>query len=116
MDVQEVRKLDAYLKKLFGNARIRVVPRPKKEDSAEVYIGEEFIGVLFVDDEDDERSYNFQMAILGTRPGIVAPSRLLLADAVAPPGGRSWRRHCANRSASRAESAASRWRHRARAR
>ncbi len=66
MDVQEVRKLDTYLKKLFGNARIRVVPRPKKEDSAEVYVGEEFIGVLFVDDEDAERSYNFQMAILGT--------------------------------------------------
>jgi hypothetical protein len=65
VDAQEVRKLDAYLKKLFGNARIRVVPRPKKEDSAEVYVGEEFIGVLFVDDEDDERSYNFQMAILG---------------------------------------------------
>ena len=64
VDVQEVRKLDAYLKKLFGNVRIRVVPRPKKEDSAEVYVGDEFIGVLFVDDEDDERSYNFQMAIL----------------------------------------------------
>ena len=66
MDVQEVRKLDAYLKRLFNNPRIRVVPRPKKEDSAEVYVGEEFIGVLFVDDEDEERSYNFQMAILGT--------------------------------------------------
>ena len=64
MDVQEVRKLDAYLKKLFGNARIRVVPRPKKEDSAEVYVGDEFIGVLFLDDEDDDRSYQFQMAIL----------------------------------------------------
>ena len=66
MDVQDVRKLDTYLKKLFGNARIRVVPRPKKDDSAEVYIGEEFIGVMFVDDEDDERSFNFQMAILAT--------------------------------------------------
>jgi len=66
VDVQEVRKLDAYLKKLFGNARIRVVPRPKKEDSAEVYVGEEFIGVLFVDDEDGDLSYNFQMAILAT--------------------------------------------------
>jgi Protein of unknown function (DUF3126) len=65
VDVQEVKKLDAYLKKLFGNPRIRVVPRPKKDDSAEVYVGEEFIGVLFVDDEDQERSYNFQMAILG---------------------------------------------------
>ena len=66
MDVQEIRKLETYLRQLFGNARIRVVPRPRKEDSAEVYIGEEFIGVLFVDDEDDDRSYNFQMAILGT--------------------------------------------------
>jgi hypothetical protein len=66
VDVQEVKKLDAYLKKLFANPRIRVVPRPKKDDSAEVYVGEEFIGVLFVDDEDDERSYNFQMAILST--------------------------------------------------
>ena len=64
VDVQEVRKLDAYLKRLFGNQKIRVVPRPKKDDSAEVYIGEEFIGVLFVDDEDDDRSFQFQMAIL----------------------------------------------------
>ena len=66
MDVTEVRKLDAYLKRLFGNPKIRVVSRPKKDDSAEVYIGEEFIGVLFVDDEDDDRSYQFQMAILET--------------------------------------------------
>jgi hypothetical protein len=66
VDVQEVRKLDAYLKRLFGNNKIRVVPRPKKDDSAEVYIGEEFIGVLFIDDEDDERSYQLQIAILET--------------------------------------------------
>jgi hypothetical protein len=66
VDVQEIRKLETYMRGLFGNARLRVVPRPKKDDSAEVYIGEEFIGVLFVDDEDDERSYNFSMAILAT--------------------------------------------------
>jgi hypothetical protein len=66
VDVQEIKKLDAYLKRLFNNPRIRVVPRPKKDDSAEVYIGEEFIGVLFVDDEDDDKSYSFQMAILET--------------------------------------------------
>jgi uncharacterized protein DUF3126 len=66
VDVQEIRKLDTYLKKLFDNPKIRVVPRPKKDDSAEVYIGEEFIGVLFLDDEDDDKSYNFQMAILET--------------------------------------------------
>lgn len=66
MDVQEIKKIDVYLKRLFNNPHIRVVPRPKKDDSAEVYIGEEFIGVLFVDDEDDDKSYNFQMAILET--------------------------------------------------
>jgi hypothetical protein len=66
VDVQEIRKLENYLRRQFANASIRVVPRPKKEDSAEVYIGEEFVGVLFVDDEDEDRSYNFQMAILGT--------------------------------------------------
>ena len=65
MDVKEVRKLDTYLNRVFGNPKIRVVPRPKKDDSAEVYIGDEYIGVLFVDDEDGERSYNFNMAILG---------------------------------------------------
>jgi hypothetical protein len=66
VDVQEIKKLDSYLKRLFDNPKIRVVPRPKKDDSAEVYMGEEFIGVLFVDDEDDDKSYNFQMAILET--------------------------------------------------
>jgi hypothetical protein len=64
VDVLEIRKLESYMRRLFGNARIRVVPRPKKEDSAEVYIGDEFIGVMFLDDEDDDKSYNFQMAIL----------------------------------------------------
>jgi hypothetical protein len=65
VDVKEIRKLENYLRRLFGNTKLRVVPRPKKDDSAEVYIDEEFIGVMFVDDEEDERSYNFQMAILG---------------------------------------------------
>ena len=69
MDVQEIRKLDAYLKKLFGNASIRVVP--KKEDSAEIFIGEDDAGELTVDDEEGERSYNFRMVIqLGQDPSI----------------------------------------------
>ena len=63
MDVQEVRKLDAYLKRLFGNSRIRVVP--KEGDSANVFVGEERVGALVLDedDDDDDRSYNFEMKI-----------------------------------------------------
>ena len=64
MDVQEIRKLEAYIKRLFGNAKLRVVPRPKKDDSAEVYIGDEFIGVLHRDDEDGEVSYALHITIL----------------------------------------------------
>ena len=69
MDVQEVKKLDAYLKKLFGNAAIRVVP--KSADAAEIFIGEDDAGELTVDDEEGERSYNFRMVImLGQDPSI----------------------------------------------
>lgn len=57
-------KIERHLRRTFANHSIRVVGRPKKTDSAEVYVGEEFIGVLFLDDEDEDRSYNFTMAIL----------------------------------------------------
>jgi hypothetical protein len=61
VDVVEVKKLDAYLSKLFGNPNIRVVP--KKGDVAEVFIGEDDLGELTVDDEDGDRSFNFRMVI-----------------------------------------------------
>ena len=64
MDKSELAKVERYLRRTFSNHSIRVVARPKKEDSAEVYIGEEFVGVLFLDDEEGDRSYNFSMAIL----------------------------------------------------
>jgi len=61
VDVQEIKKLDSYLKGLFGNPRIRVVPKTAK--SADVHVGEERVGGLVVDDEDGERSYNFEIKI-----------------------------------------------------
>lgn len=64
MNKPELAKLETYMRRTFANAAIRVVARPRKDDSAEVYIGEEFVGVIFVDDEDGDRSYNFSMAIL----------------------------------------------------
>lgn len=65
MNPEEIRKLEAYLRKKFSLEALKVRARPKKDDSAEVYIGEEFIGVIYRDDEDDDDlSWNFQMAIL----------------------------------------------------
>lgn len=65
MKREEIVRLERYLRKTFRLDTIEVKQRPKKDDSAEVYIGDEFIGILFRDDEDDELSYQFQMAILG---------------------------------------------------
>src|SRR5215210_1016960 len=48
----ELAKVERYLRRTFANPSISVRARPKKADSAEVYIGEEFIGVLFLDDEE----------------------------------------------------------------
>ena len=59
----EMAKVERYLRQTFANHSIRVVGRPKKTDSAEVYVGEEFVGVVF-QDEDDDGSFMFEMAIL----------------------------------------------------
>lgn len=64
MKPDELKKLDAYFKRTFGNPSISVKARPRKDDSAEVFLGEEFLGVIYRDDEDGDLSYNFSMAIL----------------------------------------------------
>jgi hypothetical protein len=64
VDKTELAKLEAYLRRTFANHAISVRARMKKTDSAEVYLGEEFIGIIHVDDEDGDRSFNFTMAIL----------------------------------------------------
>jgi hypothetical protein len=61
---EEIAKLTKFLRAKFALPSISVRKRPQKSDSAEVYIGEEFVGVIFRDEEDGELSYNFSMAIL----------------------------------------------------
>jgi hypothetical protein len=61
---QEISKLTAFLRRKFDLPTITVRRRPQKDDSAEVYLGDEFIAVIYRDDEEGELSYNFQMAIL----------------------------------------------------
>lgn len=64
MKPDEIAKLTKFLRAKFELASLSVRKRPQKDDSAEVYIGEEFVGVIFRDEEDGELSYNFSMAIL----------------------------------------------------
>ncbi|WP_102830248.1 DUF3126 family protein [Bartonella bovis] len=64
MNADEIRKLNSYFKKTFQNSALQVKARPKKDDSCEVYIGDEFLGIIYRDEDEDELSYNFSMAIL----------------------------------------------------
>jgi hypothetical protein len=61
---EDLGKLEAYLRKTFGTKNLTVRARPKKDDSAEVYVGEDFVATITVDDEDGDIAFQFQMAIL----------------------------------------------------
>ena len=64
VDKIELLRVEKYLRSLFRLDTIRVEARPTKKDSAEVMVGDEFIGVIFKDTEDGETTYHFEMAIL----------------------------------------------------
>lgn len=64
MNTEEKDKIQNYLRDKFKTDVINIIDRPQKSDSMEVYVGDEFIGVIFRDEEDGEVSYSFNMAIL----------------------------------------------------
>ncbi|WP_375646100.1 DUF3126 family protein [Bartonella sp. TT29SHDZB] len=64
MNADEIKKLDNYFKNIFQNSALQVRVRPKKSDSCEVYMGDEFLGIIYRDEDENELSYNFSMAIL----------------------------------------------------
>ena len=64
MTPAEIKSLEKYLSKTFSLEAIEVKKRAKKDDSVEVFVKEEFVGVIYKDDEDNEITYQFQMAIL----------------------------------------------------
>lgn len=63
MDNEEILRVQAYLRRTFGNEAI-TLKRSASGDMLEVCINDEFIGTLFRDDEEDDVSYAFNMAIL----------------------------------------------------
>lgn len=60
----EIKRLEAYMQTTFNNDQINLRARAKTKDSVEVLLGQEFIGVLYKDEDEGETSYNFNMAIL----------------------------------------------------
>ena len=64
MNDLEISKVEKYLRKKFNNQSIIIKERENKDDSAEVMLADEFIGVLFKDVDEGEISYDFHMSIL----------------------------------------------------
>ncbi|WP_102959197.1 DUF3126 family protein [Mangrovicella endophytica] len=64
MKPDEIRKLEAYLKSRFKAAYLQVRALPRKSDTAEVYIDDEFVGLIAKDTEEGELSYHLTMTIL----------------------------------------------------
>ena len=71
----EIWRIEKYLRNLFRLDTITLLERPRQQDSVEVHVAGEFIGVIFRDDEEGEVSYSFNMAILEMDLPEPPPSR-----------------------------------------
>lgn len=60
----EIARIQAYLRSKFANNSFKVMARKTSDDSVEVFLGDEFIGVIYRDEDEGELSYAFHMAII----------------------------------------------------
>ena len=64
MTDQELEKIRNYLNKIFNTDDFIVKKRKSIEDSCEVYHDEEFLGLIYKENEEGEEDYQFHMTIL----------------------------------------------------
>ncbi len=64
MTPEEMLKIQKYLCKLFDNQKITVKKGDGKDAPAEAYVGKEFVGVIYKDEDDGDISYDWNMSIL----------------------------------------------------
>ena len=64
MTPQQISQVQSYLRKRFGSENLELKAR-KVKDSVEVYLDDEILGLLYIDDEDkDDISYDLNISIL----------------------------------------------------
>jgi hypothetical protein len=63
MDKAELAKLRAHLRRSFGCEGINVQPHSRKKDAAEVSLAEARLGEIVADEEDEDRSFFFEMKV-----------------------------------------------------
>lgn len=62
--MEEIQKVTQHLRKTFSNDKIRIQPPQKADHPIEVFILDEFIGVLHRDEDEGEVSYDLNIAII----------------------------------------------------
>ncbi|MCC6948174.1 MAG: DUF3126 family protein [Bradyrhizobiaceae bacterium] len=69
----EAGRIETYLRRVFGNSAIRLDRQPPEAD---VYLGKQFLGLVYPDETDGERAFYFEMAILAADldPGTASGS------------------------------------------
>ena len=80
MDKTELHKLQAFLRRAFGAAALKVVPNSKNAEVADVRLGERSIASITVDDEDGDRSFSLEMKLPVERPALESYLRLLFEN------------------------------------
>jgi hypothetical protein len=63
MNREEVLRLEAYVKEKL-NPGLRLIARKETDDSVEVYLGAEFLAVVYKDTDEGEVSYSLNMTVL----------------------------------------------------
>ena len=64
MTPQQISQVQSYLRKRFGSENLELKAR-KVQDSVEVYLDDEILGLLYIDEEDkDDISYDLNISIL----------------------------------------------------
>ena len=72
MNPTEIARVQAYLQNTFGNKTIKIKAPPKPGAPIEVTVHDEFIGVIYRDDEDGEVSYDLNISILAEDLPVVS--------------------------------------------
>tara|TARA_Y100000813_G_C24124328_1_gene334350 strand:+ start:340 stop:552 length:213 start_codon:yes stop_codon:yes gene_type:complete len=64
MTDEELKSIESYLNKVFRSEEIVVKKRKSISDSCEIYLDDEFLGLIYKETEEGEEDYQFHMTIL----------------------------------------------------
>jgi Protein of unknown function (DUF3126) len=64
MSSPDWKRVEAHLNKTFGTSDIKLETRKGNDDSVEVIKNGDFLGLVYIDEDEGETSYMFEMAIL----------------------------------------------------